>query len=282
MAKFRGSSFGGCVHSHLACLRGLDEADPPPHMRSIFERGHAAEAWAKDKLASQGVKWIESGCGLEGQKDQELPIWGDDPASGRVILISVTPDGLAADKSDPDGTYINAEFKSFSRTSYKEWLREGFSGNERYALQFSAEMHGYQRKYRSKRIKGILVPVIAENNKDWSEGSTAPRWFFELGELTVCDQAPFAEDQCLQRCRDILSLYDAGEWVECKGKYACRYPHVSALVSDVETESVISRYEDCVRSWVAASKELETLLAGVDFVGSRRVFRNQVQMVSLL
>jgi hypothetical protein len=281
MAKFRGSSFGGCIHSHLACLRGLDEADPPAHLKAIFERGHAAEAWAKDKLASQGVKWIEAGCGLAGQKDQELSIWGDDPASDRVILISVTPDGLAADKSDPENTYINAEFKSFSKTSYKEWLRDGFAGNERYGWQFAAEMHGYQRKYRGKKIKGILVPIIAENNKEWSEGSDEPRWFFELGEFTVCDEAPYTEEQCLQRCRDILALYDAGEWVECKGKYACRYPHLAALVADVEAEAIISRYEESVKNWVAATKELETLIAGVDIVGSRRIYRSQVQMVGI-
>lgn len=285
MAKFRGSSFGGCIHSHLACLRGLEEGDVPAHMQSIFDRGHAAEAWAKDELRKRGVKWVEEACGLENQKDQELTLWGDDAASDRVILLSITPDGLAeTQKFGLD--LLSSEMKSFSKDSYKEWQRDKFQGNERYAMQFSAEVHGYRRKYRNKKVGGVIVPIIASNNKEW-QGDVADkytwgdRWFFELGELDIYEEPPFTEEQCLDRCREILRCYDVGEWPECTSKYPCRWPHISALTSDVETEAIIARHESAVQSWIAAAKELETVLAGVEYVGSRRVYRNSVQMVTV-
>lgn len=283
IAKFRGSSFGGCIHSHVACLRGLEEGDVPQHMQGIFDRGHAAEAWAKERLTAQGVKWIDAGCGLEEQRDQELTLWGDDPASGRMILISITPDGLSVDKRDPENALVNAEFKSFARKSYQEFLRDGIEGNERYAYQVSAEVHGYRRKHRGKRVSGCIVPIIAENNRDWSEGApeSVPRWFFELGEILKFDEPPFTEEQCLQRCRDVLAAYDAGEWPECDSKYPCRYPHTSAVVADVEVEATVARYERAVQEWIAASKELEACIAGAEFVGSRKITRYQSQMVAL-
>lgn len=287
IAKFRGSSFGGCVHSHVACLRGLEEGDVPAHMQSIFDRGHAAEAWAKEELRKRGVRWIDEACGLENQASQELTLWGDDPVSGRVILLSITPDGLAeATTQKATLDLLATEMKSFSRKSYQEWQRDKFAGNDRYAYQFSAEIHGYRKKHRNKRVGGVIVPIIAENNKEWKGDVTDKstwegRWFFELGELEVHHKPPFTEEQCLDRCREILRAFDAGEWPECASKYPCRYPHVSALMADVEVDAVVSRYEDAVRNWVAASKELETIAAGVDYVGTRRIYRSQVQMVSL-
>lgn len=277
IAKFRGSSFGGCIHSHLACLRGLEEGEVPAHMQSIFDRGHAAEAWAKEELRKMGVRWVDSACGLENQRDQELTLWGDDERSDRVILLSVTPDGLAHSK-DGNG-FVSTEMKSFSRDSYKEFLRDGLEGNLRYAYQVSAEVAGYRRKHRGQRITGCIVPIIAENVKGWD--GTGERWRFELGDIVKFEEAPFTEEQCLARCREVLRQYDAGEWPDCDSKYACRWPHAAALTSDVETEAIISRYEDSVRNWVAASKELETVLAGVEFVGNRRVWRSQAQMVTL-
>lgn len=275
MAKFRGSSFGGCFHSHLACLRGLEEGEVPAHMQAIFDRGHAAEAWAKEELRKMGVRWIDEACGLENQTGQELSLWGDCEVSGRTILISVTPDGLAHSK-DGNG-YVSTEMKSFSRDSYREFLRYGLNGNERYAFQVSAEVHGYRRKHRGQRITGCIVPIVCENNKDGGDR----RWNFELGEIVKFEEPPFTEEQCIQRCRDILAAYDSGAWPECDSKYPCRWPHAPALVSDVETEAVVARYEQSVRDWVAASKELETVLAGVEFLGNRRIYRNSVQMVSI-
>lgn len=277
MAKFRGSSFGGCFHSHLACLRGLEEGEVPAHMQAIFDRGHAAEAWAKEELRKMGVRWIDEACGLENQSSQELSIWGDCEASGRTILISVTPDGLAHSK-DGNG-YVSTEMKSFSRDAYKEFQRGGLESNERYAFQVSAEVAGYRRKHRGQRVTGCVVPIIASNVKGWD--GTGERWEFELGEILKFDEPPFSEEQCLDRCREILRAYDAGEWPECDSKYPCRWPHAPAMVSDVEVEAVISRYEQAVGDWIAASKELETVLAGVEFVGNRRVYRNAVQMVGL-
>lgn len=277
MAKFRGSSFGGCIHSHLACLRGLEEGDVPSHMQAIFDRGHAAEAWAKDRLKEMGVRWIDEACGLANQSGQELSVWGDDEASGRTILISVTPDGLAHSK-DGNG-FVSTEMKSFSKDSYKEFLRDGLEGNLRYAYQVSAEVHGYRKKHRGQRITGCVVPIIASNVKGWD--GTGERWEFELGEILKFEEPPFTEEQCLDRCREVLRCYDAGEWPACDSKYACRYPHLAALVSDVETEAIVSRYEDARISFTAASHELETLLAGVDAVGNRRVYRGPMQVITL-
>ena len=244
-------------------------------MRAIFDRGHAAEAWAKERLSEMGVRWIDSASGLKNQQGQELSLWGDH--GERTLLISVTPDGLAYSK-DGNG-YVSTEMKSFSKDSYKEFLREGLDGNKRYGYQASAEVHGYRRKHRGQRITGCIVPIVCENVKGWD--GDGPRWNFELGDIVKFEEPPFTEEQCLDQCRRILDAYDAGEWPACDSKYSCRWPHVAALVADVEVDAVVARYEDAVRNWVAASKELETVIAGVDFVGSRRIYRNSVQMVGL-
>lgn len=255
----------------------------PNHMQAIFDRGHGAEAWAKGELAKKGVVWLEQDCGLENQQrnGQTLALFQDLP-DGRLIRLAITPDGLSRGK---DGRKVAAEIKSFSKTAYKEFLRDGIMGNERYAYQFSAEIHGYRHRDRDDSIAGVIIPVIAENNPDWEPygcDTTTPRWLFELGEVIKFEEPPFSLSQVMGRCIDIVNAYDAGEWPKCSSKYPCRWPHEAPITSDAESEAIVKRYATALAELRSAQGELETVITGFDSFLGRRVCRVALQCIEFV
>lgn len=280
MFTFRGSSFAGCVHGHIASLRGLKEGEVPGHMQAIFDRGHAAEAWAKDELERKGVVWLEKECGLANQQQmgQGLSLFKDLP-DGRLIRLAITPDGLAIGKNKRK---LAAECKSFSKKSYQEFLRDGLLGNERYAYQFSAEIHGYRRRDRDNSIGGVIIPVIAENVQGWQPGDEGPRWNFELGEMLVFEQPPFSLDEVMGRCIRIVDAYDRNEWPKCDSKYPCRWPHEAPPVSTPEIEAIIARYEAALCEVSLAQIELESAVTGLEMIDGRRIHRIATQYIQLV
>lgn len=276
MITLRGSSYGGCIHSHVASLRGLQEADPPPHMQAIFDRGHAAEAWAKKELEKRGVVFLEKECGLDNQQQQQLALFTDMP-DGRLIRLAITPDGLAYNKT---GEKTSMEFKSFSKDAYREFELHGL--NERYAYQVSAEVHAYRRRERC-HVGGAVVPIIASNNPDWRLGDDPElRWEFVLGSILSFREPVYSEEQCLERCRRIVGVWDSGDFPVCDSKYPCRYPHSPPPASDVELDAVVARYLVAEAEYRAALAELEPMILGLGEVAGKKIERQQLQTVRLL
>ncbi len=281
MITLRGSSFGGCVHSHIASLRGLEEAPPPPQLQAIFERGHAAEAWAKEQLKRRGVKFIEDASGFGNQSQLAL---FDDLPDGRLLRLAISPDGLCL---NAQGKRRGVEVKSFSRgRSYDEFVKD-WTKNERYAWQFSAVLHGYRKRDRAE-TGGVLVPVICDKVEKMDEpfdfkAPDGTRWRFELGEVVQVEEPPYTKEEVLQRCKDIVAAYDSGEWLPCEGsKYPCRYPHKAPPLSVYDEAAIAERFAAACAEFDAARREVEEACVDRVAFGGKNVARCLEQIVRLV
>lgn len=277
MITLRGSSFGGCVHSHIASLRGLEEADPPGALKAIFARGHAAEEWAKEALKLKGIRFIEDASGFGNQS--QLCLF-DNLLDGRLLRLAISPDGLCLNKR---GQRRGVECKSFSRgKSYDEFL-SGWAKNERYAWQFSAVIHAYRKRDRAD-TGGVIVPVICDRVNEGGDfrDPSGQRWGFELGEIVEVEEPPFTLEEVLQRCKDIVAAYDSGEWPKCVSKYPCRYPHKPPPTSLYEEAAIAERYLTAMKEWEAAKIELEAALVGRVAFGGMPVARCLEQVLRIL
>lgn len=267
MITMRGSSFGGCTHSHIAALRGLEEAAPPAFLQSIFQRGHLAEAWSKDELKRRGVRMIEDASGFGNQSQLVL---FDDLPDGRLLRLAISPDGLAMNR---DGTLRALEVKSFSVDSYAEFCA-GWEKNTRYAYQISAVVHGYRKRERRSDIGGAIVPVVCKKDADEECG-----WAFQLGDIVKFDEPPFTRDEVIARCLRHIAAFDAGEWPKCDSKYGCRYDHNPPLVSLPEEAAIAARYEAALAEYDAAKLELEYACVGRVALDAREFSRGLEQVV---
>lgn len=265
MFTFRGSSFGGCAHSHIAALRGMREGEVPGVLQAIFNRGNAAEEFAKVELKKKGVRFIEDATGWNNGQS-ELVLWGDVDAD-TIIRLCISPDGLAWAKNARAAKRA-VEVKSFSPKTYEAWQKHGFDGNQQYAYQASAVVHGYRR--RDKCDVGIaVVPVIR-----------LPEGGYELGDLMLLDDPPFSEEEVVRRCVDVVEMYRNGDWPKCDAKYPCRYPHKPSLISDVEMEVIVADYLDALQRCDALAAELELATIGFDCVAGRRLCRETVNRLN--
>lgn len=90
---FRGSSLGGCIHSHIACLRGLKEGAPDASLREVFSAGNTAEVAQKKLLKSlPGIVILEDASGYGNQ--EPVVIWDFKEEAKTGVKLFCSPDGL--------------------------------------------------------------------------------------------------------------------------------------------------------------------------------------------
>lgn len=266
--SFRGSEFGGCLHSQVIALRMSKSnqsltTSPPPKLQQIFDYGHAEEMWMKKHLISLGVKFTEKsmsnrwdeqesaslskGMGEKGFLVLRCSLDGITEGFGWELLdhISNLPDervpvkvetilGLDYHKAN------NYDHKALGDAAFEKFLELGIEAFPRYSWQFSAGCHGLMRERPELGKVGLLVtashrPKPREDGVIYKEDSKG--W-----ALAYYSEPPFSAEQCLSRCESVVDLFLRGECPKCDSEYPCRYPKPEP--SSLEEEDVVKLLSD--------------------------------------
>lgn len=257
----RGSEFGGCIHSHIACIRGLAQAAPAPHLKALWSGGDASERHQKDALKRWGATLIEDASGWENQSTLKMFDWRQD--EGRVVMLKVSPDGLvdlregfsAPGHVDILGEAVSGvlalENKFLGDASFNKALQQGPRYNRSYAWQVSAVCHGYREKYKRNDI-GVAF-MAQYRGKEGAE---------ERYCLWLMSEPPYTREEVIARCWQIFDAIDSGEWHKCDAEFPCRYPHQPEPIPGSVAAAKVQRYIDARVELEAAHRDLEHLLCG--------------------
>ena len=258
----RGSEFGGCIHSHIACIRGLEQAAPAPHLKALWSGGDASERHQKAALKRWGAELIEDASGWENQSTLKMFDWRQD--EGRVVMLKVSPDGLvdASGMMPPPCVELNGdggprlswfalENKFLGDASFNKALQQGPRYNRGYAWQVSAVCHGYREKYKRNDI-GVAF-MAQYRGKEGAE---------ERYCLWLMPEPPYTREEVIARCWQIFDAIDSGEWHKCDAEFPCRYPHQPEPIPGSVAAAKVQRYIDARVELGAAQRDLEHLLCG--------------------
>lgn len=129
VAVFRASAIGSCEAALVHSLRGQTPSAPPEHMLRRFEDGHLHEPAILEHLRKQG--WAIDVAASQ----QEIRV----VVSDQIVIVGHV-DGVA----QKDGVHAVVEAKALSDSGYKKWVKEGFAGFPKYAMQISVYMNALQ------------------------------------------------------------------------------------------------------------------------------------------
>lgn len=282
---FRGSEFGGCYHSHIACLRGMKQAPVDAFLAPIFAEGHSSEARQKALLATlPGLTLLQDACGWEDQ--QKVVVFGDSPWG--MVQIQCSPDGLLrvtdpqalarahpqievswAVGSGPDSPRLFAlENKCLGKDGWRKFQKHQLAAFPLYEWQTSAVVAGYRREHQEP----VGLCMMLEHRCPPETPDSERRYLLHFTE-----QPRYRKDQCIARCVDILRVYQSGEWRECDSSYACRYPHSPIAMADEAIDILVSEF---AAQWQAVEHQRRALEYAVigrtlpAVIGGHRVYRD--------
>lgn len=271
----RGSEFGSCIHSHIACIRGLEQAAPAPHLKTLWSGGDASERHQKEALKRWGATLIEDASGWENQSTLKMFDWRQ--SEGRVVMMKASPDGLVdiarmvPPKSLelfgdwPKSGWHALENKFLGDASFTKARTQGPRYNRGYAWQVSAVCHAYREKYKRSDI-GVAF-MAQYRGKEGAE---------ERYCLWLMSEPPYTREEVIARCWQIFDAIDSGEWHKCDAEFPCRYPHQPEPIPGSVAAAKVQRYIDARVELDAAHRDLEHLLCGQGgdaVVGGRRLRR---------
>ena len=216
--KFHGSVLGDCVHRQVLSLLNPEDTPPPFSdfvQSKYFQKGHDAEAWAKQQFLDAG--WEVRGASNKFEEQISVSIWGSVNTAGYGerdrILLSAHLDGeINRARSDASERY-RLEVKCPGDVAFAEIRANHWQNKSPYAYQTSIAQWGNERGQKGdyRETPFPLMAVILR--RDAYNDDTIPK------EDRICRwtqaEPDYTAEQCLDRARYVLHCAKTGFVPEC-------------------------------------------------------------------
>lgn len=272
---FRGSSYGGCLHSLVLILQGITSRPPSEELKARFQLGHESELRCKQALASAGFVMEDAQHELDKQRNVfvEEVFRFEDFEEPRSVKIGCSLDGWFKNRDALGGwleagysiyPYPNAlpadgpitfEHKSTTLSKF-ESLLEAFSlvrhdiraelkqWNPQYAYQTSAQAWGLELYIREQTLvsqeplDGLPCLFSVECINLDEAGNPGPRH-----QERVCFLLPapvFGPMECLGRCLEAVWFFENNIVPECDAIFDCRFrePDWGATYKEIDISAL--------------------------------------------